>query len=279
MFSSKKLFPFEEEFGRGIPVTRKLSLQENSTIPLRALRGPILRLNSTSTPQLNYDEVKKKLKPGLVLVFNQMNFDIEELSTRTGSDKDVEAIEDTFAKFNMPVTVKKDKRRKDIQRIMKDMAKKNFEKYACIVVILLSHGRMNDMIAARDGWFRIHDLITSPLYKNKTLRSKPKLVFVQACKGNKTMNVYSDNIWFEEEGHPTEMLQFYSTYEGFLSYRTDKGSYFIQTLCFAIASYGDTKDISEIVDIVIKGFRDNYAKQIPTVTTNLTQRLVFGDYK
>lgn len=139
------------------------------------------------------------------------------------------------------------------------MEKRNFEKQACVVVIILSHGRMNEMVAAKDGWFRIHDLITSPLFRNKTLKSKPKLLFVQACKGNKCINVYSDNIWFEEDGYPTEMLQFYSTYEGFLSYRTDKGSYFIQTLCSAISNYGLTRDISEIVDMVIKSFRDNYA--------------------
>lgn len=138
------------------------------------------------------------------------------------------------------------------------MEKRNFEKYACVVVIILSHGRSNDILAAKDGWFRIHDLITSPLFRNKTLRSKPKLVFVQACKGSKAINVYSDNIWFEEDEYPTEMLQFYSTYEGFLSYRTDEGSYFIQTLCSAISRYGHTKDISEVVDIVIKSFRDNY---------------------
>lgn len=137
--------------------------------------------------------------------------------------------------------------------------KKNFEKHACVVVIILSHGKMNDMIAARDGWFRIHDMITSPLFRNKSLRSKPKLVFVQACKGGKAINVYTDNIWFEEDEYPTEMLQFYSTYEGFLSFRTKDGSYFMQTLCSAISEYGHTKDISEIVDIVIKSFRDNYA--------------------
>lgn len=120
MFSSKKLFPFEEEFGRGIPSIRKLSLQEDTRRPVN--RCPILRLISvsTSTPQLHYDEVKKKLKPGEVLVFNQMIFDEKELSPRTGSDKDVEAIEKTFKEFNMNVTVKHNRRRKDIQRIMKE---------------------------------------------------------------------------------------------------------------------------------------------------------------
>lgn len=92
--------------------------------------------------------------------------------------------------------------------------RENFAKHACIVFVILTHGTRYDMISARDELYSIDDDILFPMVRNDTLRGKPKIILVQACKGDKEIEIYADSAKSSPGGNPDEILKFYSTFEG-----------------------------------------------------------------
>jgi len=62
---------------------------------------------------------------------------------------------------------------------------KDFSDRSALVLVMLSHGNRNDFIAARDGDYRLDDDVIFPIVRNRSLQNKPKILFVQACKGSR----------------------------------------------------------------------------------------------
>jgi len=55
----------------------------------------------------------------------------------------------------------------------------------CIAFAISTHGEKNDMLHAKDKMYSLEDLCLSiSADKCKTLAGKPKLFFIQACRGN-----------------------------------------------------------------------------------------------
>lgn len=88
-----------------------------------------------------------------------------------------------------------------------------------------------------------------------------------------SMGYYTDATMFSPPGSANEILKCYSTFEGksgwqfffqiqimslflfvffsgFVSYRTEKGSIFIQSLCNNLKLFGATKNIKDIMETV-----------------------------
>lgn len=92
---------------------------------------------------------------------------------------------------------------------------KDFSDHACLVIVILSHGTRHEEIAAKDGHYSIDDHVLFPILRNSTLNDKPKLFFIQACKGSMESNGYfKDAIPFSPPGSANEILKCYSTFEG-----------------------------------------------------------------
>ena len=92
---------------------------------------------------------------------------------------------------------------------------KDFRENACLVIVILSHGARHEEIAAKDGHYSIDDHILFPILRNPTLNDKPKLFFIQACKGSmETNGYYTDAVPFYPHGSANEILKCYSTFEG-----------------------------------------------------------------
>lgn len=53
-----------------------------------------------------------------------------------------------------------------------------------------SHGQRYDKLSAMDGEYNLDDDIIFPIIRNPTLQYKPKILFVQACKGNMKTNSF-----------------------------------------------------------------------------------------
>lgn len=73
------------------------------------------------------------------------------------------------------------------------------------------------MISAKDELYSIDDDVLFPMVRNDTLRGKPKIILVQACKGDKEIEIFADSIKSSPGGNPDEILKFYSTFEGKVS--------------------------------------------------------------
>jgi caspase 7 len=57
----------------------------------------------------------------------------------------------------------------------------------CIAFIIMTHGEEGDILHAKDRSYKLDDMICNKLTADKcpSLAGKPKLFFIQACKGKK----------------------------------------------------------------------------------------------
>ncbi|KAL5286364.1 hypothetical protein ACFFRR_007786 [Megaselia abdita] len=231
-------------------------------------------------PPSDKPSTKKKsaLKNGSVYVFKNSQVD-KNNKVVNSYEMDIGLLEDAFAKFNMKIILKKEKTKSRIQNRIKEIAKENFDKCSCIVVVILSEGKRHDKIAAKDNYYSIDDDIVLPLLKNKTLQGKPKIFIVQASKGDFEIgNVQTDAS--SSGGNPSEVIKLYSSFEGFLSYRNENGSFLIQEFTKLLKESGDYLGIADIFEHVVREVKNNTrGKQIPVIIKNLDQKFVFGDYK
>lgn len=220
---------------------------------------------------------KSKLKPARVYIFNHERFDNKNVF-RTGSGQDVKVLRYTFEQFKCKVEIITDATLATIKRTVRMLETKDFEDKSALVLVMLSHGTRHDRIAAKDNDYSLDYDVLFPILRNRTLRDKPKLLFVQACKGANELGGFMTDA-AQPNGSPNEILKCYSTYEGYVSYRTEDGTPFIQSLCEALNRTGKTSDIDTIMTnvrrVVKMQTRDS---QIPSVTSTLTSKYVFGDY-
>lgn len=70
------------------------------------------------------------------------------------------------------------------------MEQKNLEDRSALVLVILSHGQRYESIAAKDGNYKLDDDIVFPILRNQSLDDKPKILFVQACKGSREMGKF-----------------------------------------------------------------------------------------
>ncbi|XP_051960572.1 caspase 21, apoptosis-related cysteine peptidase [Xyrauchen texanus] len=120
------------------------------------------------------------------------------------------------------------------------VSKDNHEDMSCFVCVLMSHGEEGQILGSDQRWIPIKTLtstMTSDLCP--CLQGKPKLFFLQACRGSKyDPGVETDASEELEEFigmsdvPELDFLCCYSTVEGYYSWRNpDTGSVFIRELC------------------------------------------------
>nr|ACO13301.1 Caspase-3 precursor [Esox lucius] len=162
---------------------------------------------------------------------------------------------------------------------------------ASFVCVLLSHGD-DGVLYGTDGIVQLKKLTS--LFKGdcrKTLVGKPKLFFIQACRGSEldggieTDSVANDS----QERIPVEadFLYAYSTAPGYYSWRnTQNGSWFMRALFKMFQQYGKTLEVMQIMTrvnhMVALNFESSSStpgfsckKQIPCIVSMLTKELYF----
>lgn len=191
------------------------------------------------------------------------------------------------------------------------MHAKDFKKYGCCVVVILSHGHRNESIYAADGQFNLQTMLVDRVAMNETLRGKAKIFIVAACKGaaevdhkprmqtddarpepsaplasalpdedDTASDAQTNNELFRLP-YMRDTLKCYSTYEGFVSYRDpDKGTVFVQELCRLLELHGRDMHIEDLLKQVNVALteRPKY-QQVPSVTSTMSFNFYFGDLK
>ncbi|XP_075746818.1 caspase-14-like [Rhipicephalus microplus] len=124
---------------------------------------------------------------GLCIIINNVDFG-RFADPRDGSEHDVRRMKTLFEEFHFKCIVRYDLSASQIKALLSWAAQPAQQKGAdCLVVILMSHGK-KDMIDGIDG-DQVHlfdDVFT--LFNNENcpaLQGKPKLFFIQACRGTK----------------------------------------------------------------------------------------------
>lgn len=179
----------------------------------------------------------KEQSRGLCVIINNLNF--EELVCRKGAEKDEAILTDLFAsELYFTVEVKRDLKRDDIIKAAEDYGKKDHSKFDAFVFIIMTHGNYQDSIYGVDGRkARVEDIMSEFNGERcASLRGKPKLFFIQACRGSPVEWPCDADKGYDPDStlskglcpQEADFLLAFSTAPGSLSWRDETGARFIQ---------------------------------------------------
>ncbi|KAH8236537.1 hypothetical protein KR026_004498 [Drosophila bipectinata] len=188
-------------------------------------------------------------RAGIALILNHR--DVKGQKARVGTERDRDDMKLTLQGFGFDVRPYDDLTFSDINDLLKEVALEDHSQNDCFVLVVMSHGT-EGKVYAKDMAYPVERLWNPFLGdKCKTLKNKPKLFFIQACRGEnleKAVEFSSFAVMTRElvpqsvapVAQPityaipstADMLVFYSTFDKFFSFRNvDDGSWFIQSLC------------------------------------------------
>lgn len=164
----------------------------------------------------------------------------------------------------------------------------------CLIVVVMSHGIPNKIFAQDDAYDV--KLLWNKFTPNycPTLTGKPKLFFIQACRGTSLdhgVQIRTDAVNDCSYTLPlmADILVMYSTVYGYYSWRSPKnGAYFIQSLVQQLNRYGYSRDLLTILTFVNKQVAIEYksandgtefanCKQMCCIVSMLTRLVYFTE--
>lgn len=229
---------------------------------------------------------------GQCIIINNKNFDRSTgMNQRNGTDVDAANAMKVFSKLGYKVKVYNDQSVNQMKQVLTSVAKEDHGSYASFVCVLLSHGD-EGVFFGTDGSVELKYLTS--LFRGdrcKSLVGKPKLFFIQACRGTDLdAGIETDSADDGTTKIPVEadFLYAFSTAPGYYSWRnTMTGSWFMQSLCDMISKYGKEVELQHIMTRVnhkvavefesishTPGFHAK--KQIPCIVSMLTKEMYFS---
>ena len=244
-----------------------------------------------------YYEMKDRSKGnrGKCIIFSHELFENYcDLEQRNGADEESKTVENTFQKMGFEVMIHKDLKFGKIEKILKKVERTDYSKDDCICFFIMSHGGPQG-VHARDICWPL-TILEKALSNNNTLVGKPKLIFVQACRGSKSDKGISADGRFTDSSDETDhvinnkklptqsdFLIVQSTAPSHYSFR----NWFIPTLCRHLEKSFTTKDLITILTNVTNEISryesrnseensKNKCKQTPVTTSILRKKLFFN---
>ncbi|KAK4872498.1 hypothetical protein RN001_014527 [Aquatica leii] len=227
---------------------------------------------------------------GTAIIFNHTKFDTD-LKDRKGSMKDAYDLEDALKNLKFDVTTYHDLKYGAIYDVITNLSKANHFDADCLLVAVLTHGNTGK-IYARDHQYP-PDMLWRSFTGDKcpTLAGKPKLFFIQACRGDevdegtRVRNVVQMDSKQSTYTIPVmaDILIMFSCFDGYLSWRSQQtGSRFIQCLCSELKLRAKKNDLLAILTFLNRKMAIGYkkkdqdqTKQIGTIVSTLTRLLDF----
>ncbi|XP_028315148.1 caspase-3-like [Gouania willdenowi] len=230
---------------------------------------------------------------GTCLIINNKNFHPStSMGRRNGTDVDAASVMKTFSTLGYDVRIYNDQTVDQMKSLIYNVSKEDHSQRASFVCVLLSHGE-EGLIFGTDGFERFETLtLCFKGERCRTLLGKPKLFFIQACRGSaldEGVQLEADSGAQVSEKIPVEadFLYAYSTTPGYYSWRnTSNGSWFIQSLCDMLQTHSEHMELMQIMTRVnrkvalhfesssnLPGFSGK--KQIPCIVTMLTKDFYF----
>ncbi|XP_051536818.1 caspase-7-like [Myxocyprinus asiaticus] len=212
-----------------------------------------------------FEPYKKHKKIGKCLIIN--NFGSPHLH-RVGCSTDENLLYSTFQSLGFHVQVEKNLTADQMVDALTKVSKDNHTDMSCFVCVLMSHGAEGKVLGSDQHSVPIKTLtstMTSDLCPS--LQGKPKLFFLQACRGKEGDPVDetdSPEGEFMSDVPEVDFLCCYSTVEGYFSWRNpDMGSVFIRQLCKMLMD-----SHLEIIQILIR-VNQHVANYFQSYTTEL----------
>ena len=245
---------------------------------------------------------------GIALIINNKVFRGYPNKTRHGSEKDVHQLEELFDALGFEVKIKENyTKKKMLDKIHFFAHKRVLPDHDCFVLWLMSHGRRGKVFGSDHVPLPIKEI--KDVLSNascEALRGKPKLLFVQACRGDEEdegvltnscglpavqrPSVHTDSPddqtispSSERIAGQTDFLTAYSTVEGYVSYRFPSiGSNFVRALVNVFREHVAYDHLVNLLTKVIKRVSEMESarnarkyKQTPQFETTLVKDLWF----
>lgn len=258
-----------------------------SSSPIAAIKSPVSKDNLYYNMSLKHR--------GNCIVFNHETFSSGIGDKREGSSADVASIKKTFSQLGFNVIVHDDLKFTEFDAELNNLMNIDYTDHSCLCIFVLTHGNSKGMLYVNDLGYPSDYLWKRFTADNcKTLAGKPKLFFIQACRGsNVDRGIPLCSAQSESNSSSyklpvqADFLIAHSTLDDHVSWRhpTD-GSWYLETLCKVIDKHWMTTDLLKMLTItarivateyVSKNDDDNLNEmvQMPTFTSTLTRDLLF----
>lgn len=237
-------------------------------------------------PDVNPDELYKleKNPHGVCLIINNHKFyhnqDPQKAHPqRGGAEIDQYNLTQTFRYLRYKVEVEENLTSDQMMDRLMKMSQRDHSRYDSFVCCILSHGEHNIIHGANSEPVNVNDL-TGIMKYCVTLRNKPKMFFIQCCRGE------DEDVGFERD-NPGDGSSFRSTipqeadfFLGFATplgkaaYRSRKhGSWYISELCKVFTQYGYHSTLSSMMRRVNRQVSNAFTKDGYKQCTEFIDRL------
>lgn len=187
-----------------------------------------------------FEPYEKLKNMGKCLIISNDDFPGAPHLHRAGCRVDEHLLLKAFQSLGFNVQLERNLSADEMITALRKASEENHTDLSCFVCVLMSHGEEGTILGSDQRWIPIKTLtstMTSDLCP--TLRGKPKIFFLQACRGE----MYDPGVETDSEEAPQEFtgisdalevdfLCCYSTVEGYYAWRNPQtGSVFICELC------------------------------------------------
>ncbi|XP_077557154.1 caspase-7-like [Haemaphysalis longicornis] len=237
---------------------------------------------------------------GKCVIFSYKKFQGHtNLEERTGTDEDVHQLDLQFSELGFEVIVYPDLTKAGTESKLRELGEEDYSHDDSFVCWILTHGTKESYMYTSDGGKMTAEKFMSPFCENRSLLGKPKLFFIQACRGECVDE--GDTVVFDSADsgatcripkNADDFLVAYSTVPGFACGKEGYGSWFVMTVCWELKKSTGSEDLlallKEACDLVgelywrttpdddptnaLRG-RENAAKQMPFVASTLIRRV------
>ncbi|XP_052890811.1 caspase-1-like [Anopheles moucheti] len=215
---------------------------------------------------------------------------------RKGSHRDLKDLQQVLKHLQFDVRSYEDYTAAEVRKVLAKVSKEDHTNSDCLLIVSMTHGS-KDRLAFVGGDIFCIDELWMDLVGNKcpSLIGKPKLVFVQSCRGKK-YDVGCYHSFLQVDAAPkavqpvnlclpmyADLLVMYSTYEDHVSFRSETdGSWFIQSLCQVLGSDISKKDllallthVTYLVSCRSTPPQPGSYKQVPVMNSSLCKAFYF----
>uniref|UniRef100_A0A8C1CKA8 Caspase-8 n=1 Tax=Cyprinus carpio carpio TaxID=630221 RepID=A0A8C1CKA8_CYPCA len=293
LLTSRTSVDFMEEQVNRLNLTEGAAAVSGDQSQHSVIENESLNMSGTESAGIQQYEMKGD-KRGVCLIINNCDFKDCGLRNRDGTDIDKKSLEVVFQWLGFEVLTERNCDRHQILQVLRDLAARDHTSADCVVCCVLSHGKIKGIVGV-DGQIVTYRELIETLSPSQcpTLFKKPKLFFIQACRGTDDQPAAFPQIFPDDEVMPVsdsavprdsipkmaDYLLAMSTVPHYVSYREkDHGTWFIQSLCHNLKLLVPRGvDLLSILmqvnsDVSKKTDKSGLRKQMPQPEFTLTKR-------
>ena len=208
---------------------------------------------------------------------------------RTGSEKDVERLENAFDSRGFNIS-----RKLTNGEVLYNQVKAALKSYissdakpSFLTIAIMAHGDEEDRVLFSDGHRESVYKILEPIFKSSKFLGIPKLILCQFCRGYSRIYAGQDNYTLDSadlKKHNinsfTDTIYYFATAKGNPAMRSKNGSPFITSFCRVFQREPDLMAVSfevnrEVADQEFQTSAETY-RVVPVFNHSLRKRIVFS---